>query len=108
MRIVLPVPKYAGVERQRQFVADLDQRLTSVPSFSSATTGSDIPLHRLGFGGRSLALDGRAWPAGEDAPEVQFTSVGPRYFATLGLAVVRGRALTAFDERAGPGGRGRE
>ncbi len=104
MRIVLPVPKYAGVERQRQFVADLDQRLTSVPSFSSATTGSDIPLHRLGFGGRSLALDGRAWPAGEDAPEVQFTSVGPRYFATLGLAVVRGRTLTAFDEVRGQEG----
>ncbi len=104
MRIVLPVPKYAAVERQRQFIAELDQRLTAVPSFSSATIGSDIPLHPLGFGGRSLTLDGRPWPTGEDAPEVQFTSVGPRYFETLGIAVVRGRAFTPFDGLRGQEG----
>jgi hypothetical protein len=47
-RLLLPVPKYAGVARQRQFVHTPEERLNALPIFSSVTRGSDIPLHPLG------------------------------------------------------------
>ncbi len=101
MRIVLPVPKYAGVNRQRQFITALDQRLTSLPVFSAVSLGSDIPLHPLGFASRRLTLADRPWPDGEEAPEVFFVTVGPRYLETLGIQVLRGRPFTRFDGLAG-------
>ncbi|HJU43132.1 MAG TPA: ABC transporter permease [Vicinamibacterales bacterium] len=100
MRIVLPVPKYAGVPRQRQFIQQLDERLTALPIFESVSLGSDIPLHPLGFGSRTLAIDGRAWDAGE-SPSVFFVTVGPRYFETLGLSMLQGRTLTPLDGLTG-------
>jgi putative ABC transport system permease protein len=97
MRIVLPVPKYAGVERQRQFMTTLQDRLSAQPMLSSVALGSDIPLHPLGFASRSLALDGQPWPAGEEPPSVFYVTVGPGYLETLRLSILRGRGFTSVD-----------
>jgi putative ABC transport system permease protein len=104
MRIVLPVPKYAGVERQRQFMTTLHDRLTAQPIFSSVALGSDIPLHPLGFASRSLAVDGQPWPAGEQPPSVFYVTVGPGYLETLRLPVLRGRGFTSLDGLPGQEG----
>jgi len=104
MRIILPAAKYASPERQRQFITALDERLSALPVFSSVALGTDIPLHPLGFASKSLAIDGRAWDAGSDAPTVFYVAVGPRYLETLGLPLLQGRALTALDSRPGQEG----
>jgi putative ABC transport system permease protein len=101
--MVLPVPKYAGVTRQRQFIDQLDARLTALPMFRSVALGSDIPLQPLGFGSRSLSIEGRAWDT-DEPPPVFFVTVGPRYFETLGLSVLQGRMLTPFDGVTGQEG----
>jgi putative ABC transport system permease protein len=99
MRVVLPQAKYASQERQRQFVRQLDERLSALPVFSSVALGSAIPLHPLGFGSRSLAIDGVTWDAASEAPTVFYVAVGPRYLETLGLTVLQGRPLTKLDDR---------
>ncbi len=104
MRIDLPPSKYPGQERQRQFVRELDQRLSVLPVFSSVALGSDIPLHPVGFGSRSLAVEGVTWDAATESPSVFHVAVGPRYLETLGLKLLRGRSLTPFD--ASPGQEG--
>lgn len=101
MRMELPVRKYVTPEQRKQFVSGLDARLAPNPLFSSVTLASDIPLQPLGFPSRLLQIDGRTIPAGDTAPSVSFVNVGPRYFETLGLPVVRGRAFTGLDGRAG-------
>ena len=100
MRIVLPAATYADRDRQRQFVRQLDERLSTLPVFASTTLGSDIPLHPLGFATRSLAIEGTIWNP-TDAPTVFYVAVGPRYLETLRLPLLRGRSLTALDARPG-------
>jgi putative ABC transport system permease protein len=104
MRIVLPQPKYASQDRQRQFVRDLDERLSALPAFSAVAIGSDIPLHPLGFGSRLLTVEGVTWDAGTEQPSVFYVAVGPGYLETLGVKTLRGRSLTALDARAGQEG----
>ena len=104
MRVVLPPAKYPSQDRQRQFVRELDERLSALPVFSSVALGSDIPLHPLGFGSRSLAIEGAVWDAATEAPAVFYVAVGPRYFETLGLQLLQGRPLSALDARPGQEG----
>lgn len=101
MRIVLPPAKYATQDRQRQFVRDLDARLSELPVFSSVALGSDIPLHPLGFGSRTLMIDGVTADAATELPSVFYVAVGPRYLETLGLTILQGRSLTPLDAKPG-------
>jgi putative ABC transport system permease protein len=93
MRVELPAGKYASAEQRLQFNRDLDQRVSSSALFASATLASDIPLQPLGFGGRMLAIEGQTLPVTDKPSPTSFVNVGPRYFETLGLAVLRGRRL---------------
>jgi putative ABC transport system permease protein len=104
LRIMLPVPTYEQRTRQEQFVATLEQRLNSLPAFSSAALGSDIPLHPLGAGSRTLVIEGEEPAAGNDRPATSFVAIGPRYFETLGVQVIRGRPLSDRDRLPGQEG----
>ena len=98
MRIVLPLQKYPTRDQQRLFVDRLDERLATLPVFSAVALGSDIPLYPLDFfASRSLGIEGQPATAGQQLPEVSYVTVGPRYFETLGLTLLRGRALTEAD-----------
>jgi putative ABC transport system permease protein len=72
--------------------------------FSAVTLGSDIPLHPLGFGSRSIAVEGQAVDAAAELASVFYVAVGPRYFETLGINPLLGRPLTALDSRPGQEG----
>ena len=104
MRIALPMPKYAGVEKQRQFIRLLEERLSTVPLFTSTAIGSDIPLQPLGFGSREVTLDGQDRAGADEPPSAFFVAAGSRYLETLGVPLVEGRALTPADEHSGQEG----
>ena len=89
-RLALPVVRYPSPASRAAFFARLQARLASNPSLASATVASDIPFATLGGSLRQLAIDGQAEPAGDLLPTVSYTFVGPRYFETLGLGLVRG------------------
>jgi predicted permease len=99
MRVALPTQKYATTESRRAFHDRLDQRLAGIPDITAATMTTNMPLG--GGNARLLEIEGRPLATGEQAPTVTQVSIGPRYFETLGVRLMRGRD---FDPVDGTGG----
>ncbi len=64
-----------------------------LPDVRSATLANQLPI----AGGHSRST---VRPAGRDdvSFEAEYTVVGPRYFETMGIPIIRGRALGGFDD----------
>jgi putative ABC transport system permease protein len=99
MRLNLPNQKYPTPERRRIFYDRLDQRLAGLGGIQAATITTNVPLGG-GFP-RLLSMDGKEPLAGEQPPTVTQVTIGSRYFETLGLKVLRGRAFDELDGTAG-------
>jgi predicted permease len=93
--------KYPTPERRNTFVRQLDERLAGIGALEAVTTTSNWPLG--GGMGLLLTIDGRSDP-GSRPPMVTVLSVGARYFETIGLPIVRGRAFNGTDDAAGRAG----
>jgi predicted permease len=99
MRLVLPNQKYGTPELRRAFHERLDQRLAGIGGITAATVTTNMPFG--GGAGRQLEIEGRPPAAGEQPPAVTLLSIGPRYFDTIGVRLVRGRDFDAVDGTAG-------
>ena len=99
MRLALPNQKYPTPELRKIFYERLDQRLAGLAGVTAATITSNPPLS--GGSPRLLAMDGHEIQKGDQPPTVTQVIVGPRYFETLGITVLRGRAFDALDGTAG-------
>jgi predicted permease len=99
MRVLLPAERYPTAERREEFAEQLDERLASLPGAAAATLASVPPI---GWGGsqRQLAIEGQP-PTGDAPPAVSYALIGSRYFETIGLPIIRGRALDAGDSVGG-------
>lgn len=86
--------------RGQRFLADAVERLATMPGAVSASVSSFVPMGVAGGGnGRRFELEGAAARPDEALGAVT-DAIGPDYFRTLGIRVVRGRDLAAGD-RAG-------
>ncbi len=101
LSIDLPQARYPDFPTQSQFAERLRSELAGVPGVAAVTAttrqpGSDGPTTF------SFAIEGRPSPnpSGRFDPE-SAELVPPGYFSTLGVPVVRGRALDARDRRDG-------
>ena len=99
MRLNLPNQKYPTPEQRRVFYDRLDQRLAGLGGIQAATITTNMPLGG-GFP-RLLSMDGKEPAAGEQPPTVTQVTIGPRYFETLGIKVLRGRAFDELDGTTG-------
>jgi predicted permease len=99
MRLALPAQKYPTIESRRAFFERLDQRIAGISGIQAGMITTNMPLG--GGNGRLLAIEGRPLVAGEQAPLVTQVMIGPRYFETLGLRIVRGRGFEELDGTAG-------
>jgi predicted permease len=91
----------AGYDEKRGlvFVRDLLARAAAVPGVAAATVAQGGPFQLVTF--RSVFFDGQG-RNDNDGTLIQINSVEPRYFETVGVPVVRGRALTAADREGAP------
>lgn len=101
MRLALSVQKYRSPEQRKMFYKQLEEGLAANVSFSRAAVASDIPFMTNTGARRLLTIDGKQWPAGDPQPTVAYVYVGPRYFETLGIKLLRGRQLAEDDGRKG-------
>lgn len=97
MSMVLPEAKYPALEQRLAFYQQLQDRLGA--RFRAVSVATDLPLQG-GFT-RRLAHPDRPLAAGVEPPEVTMVAVDPRYFETLGVSLLRGRAFSDADGRAG-------
>jgi putative ABC transport system permease protein len=100
MRIGLPVTTYATPEARRRFYDALDQRLVGLPGVAASTITNQPPLE-FGAPSRDLVLDGQVVEPGQTLPTVALIQTGQRFFETIRLPLVRGRAFTALDGGVG-------
>ena len=85
--------------RARAFYHDLVDRAAASPGIQYAALAARVPV-------RAAGARSSAWTQGPDAPqnmgEQSYNFVGPGYFETLGIPIVRGRAFTSADEDRAP------
>lgn len=99
LELALPDLKYPTPEQRADFYQRLDDRLSAIPGVPLATVASTRPF--VGAPTRLLSFDGRPTVAGDRLPSVSTIAIGSRYFDTLRLRVLRGRAFTSLDGTPG-------
>jgi putative ABC transport system permease protein len=93
-----PTASYGSQAKLSALWDRLEEQLGAIPGVASVGTASAGRL----FGGREtweMELQGR--PPDEKA-SVRWSDVSPGYFRTLGVALLKGRALDAHDVNGGP------
>jgi putative ABC transport system permease protein len=95
--------RYNSPAQQIEFVREAAERIEALPGVRSVAASTSLPLHeRIGREDADIVPEGQVYAPGEE-PVVRGASVTPAYFATLRIALLRGRVFThADDARARP------
>lgn len=99
MNVWLPWAKYSKPEAQTPFYRELLQRVSLLPGVQEATVVSTLPF--ADFDRRSFQLDNKPYAAGQ-AEEADSYIVGPNYFSTIGIPILRGRDFGPQDTKDSP------
>ena len=99
--LTLPRSRYPEVTRQADFFDRLQARLAALPGVRSAAAGTGVPLGSVDdimF----YSVVGQPVPPIEQRPSARADDVSPGYFATLGIALRRGRDFNERDRADTP------
>jgi len=102
MIVMMVVPELQGYDqaRGRSLYDNMLARVAAVPGVQSATLAESVPLS-IGGSRRGTAIEGYQAQPGEDT-ETSYNVVGPQYFETMRIPMVRGRAFTDADRAGAP------
>jgi len=100
LQTALPLPKYKSTARRVQYYDHVLREVRALPEVRDAAFVTGLPM----------VMRGGIWPvslAGEEVVRTQANSVSlryvtPRYFATLGIPLQRGRVVADTDTGAQP------
>ncbi|HEY2547483.1 MAG TPA: ABC transporter permease [Candidatus Acidoferrum sp.] len=87
-----------SVERMKVFYPQLSDALASIPGVQSVGIASMRILEDDEWDS-SMTVEGFNPPTPDDHPEPYMNSIGPNYFATMGIPVVAGRDFRPTDNR---------
>jgi predicted permease len=97
-QVTLPRTAYPRLDEQgAAFWSALLARVRALPGVRTAAVASQVPLTSPGY--VTFEIEGRESQPGED---LQPFAVGEGYFEAMGIPLLRGRAITAQDERGAP------
>jgi len=99
MRVTLPQTQYADVASRRNFAQQVLERVSAVPGVRSAALIRDLPYTNYHFSG-SILTEGRP---PDHATLMEDETVSPKYFSTMGVPVIAGRAFNDGDIENGLG-----
>jgi predicted permease len=98
---ISPRPGEEGKVDPEQVALTARDRIAAIPGVTAVTWASNVPLG-LDMGRRGLQVEGYRRREGEDM-EFHYSVVGPRYFETMEVPLVRGRGFTDADRPGAPG-----
>lgn len=99
--LLLPEAKYPEMEQWVNFIEQLLPRVEVLPGVKSAAVVLGLPLSGENAS-VSFSIYGRPpLPPGQFL-SARYRQVSPKYFATMGIPLVRGRAFTERDRREAP------
>src|SRR5262249_3261783 len=90
-------PSY-GEQRGREFNRRVLERVSSVPYVQSAALASNAPFSAMLT--RTVFVEGQESVSGQKGPSIYVNYVGPEYFRTVSIPLVKGRDFTPFDNES--------
>ena len=88
-RVDLPEPSYSDATKLSNFIEAMLAKLSALPGVRRVAVTNAAPVADSREG-TSFTIEGAPpWPAGEE-PHMNWNSVSPGYFDTLGIRVLRG------------------
>jgi putative ABC transport system permease protein len=103
MRVAISPERYPD-ERPRDFYRDALARLRVLPGIESAAVAASVPMIGIPRGRGRFHELGTAEPPPNERPSTVVRMVGPGYFRTLRIPVLRGREFTDADNESPIGG----
>jgi putative ABC transport system permease protein len=92
-------PKYRNDAVGLPFYAELLRRARAVPGVEIADVTTSLPPDRQG-NADTFDVEVRPLPPGEANPVISVASVGPDFFRTLGIPLLKGRWFTTHDNQS--------
>jgi predicted permease len=90
MKVNLSEVKYPDRDRRAAFFDEVMRRVLALPGVRSAAIANNLPLTYNGDS-MSISVEGVPDPPPDQQPDVIYRAIGPGYFATMGIPIVRGR-----------------
>ena len=101
VRVSLPEEKYGKPEQQRDFYANLLERVQALPGVDAAGAVNILPLCGESQSG-TVVIDTRAVPRDRTTPEADLRAVTPGFFKAMRISLLRGRYLDERDSATAP------
>jgi len=95
LEVPLDDPQYERTEKQAQFFHDLVMRIETLPAVQSASLSRGVPVRS--WAGWDFVTAENPHPAAGEVPDANYIVVGPHYFKTMQIPIVRGRVFGDFD-----------
>jgi putative ABC transport system permease protein len=95
-RVALPAAKYQQWPKRLAYFEELERRLQALPQVASVGLAQGTPFSGWDVAGGVMA-EGWAVPKPGEEFDTHYQFVSPTFFSTIGVPVVRGRALSERD-----------
>ncbi len=96
MKVDLSELKYPDGERRSVFFDEVLRRIRALPGVQSIAVAGNLPFTYNGDS-CTIAVEGIPDPPPSQWPDVIYRAIGPGYFSTMGIPMIRGRDFTDQD-----------
>jgi putative ABC transport system permease protein len=83
--------------RGRAFYREVEQRVRTLPGVEDVSYAYSVPFGYYSSG-EYIEVEGQPTPPGQRPQAVNYNLVGPDYFTTMGIPILRGRAFSPQDD----------
>ena len=94
--------RYPRAQQQAAFYQQVQQRLAAVPAVQSVGANIGLPFTGAGIG-LSFEIEGRSATSPGGQLGDSYRAIGPGYFQTMGVPLLKGRDFTDRDNSEAPG-----
>jgi putative ABC transport system permease protein len=102
VRLPLSRTKYTKRDLVKDFYAQAEERIKSLPGVESVAASSILPLSAL-IARIDFTIVGSPVQSQADVPSAHLTMVSPAYLETMGIPILKGRSFTPQDTAKSPG-----